>query len=125
MERESVGEQSGETGGRVLVVDDSRIVRFMVASHLRSAGYEVSDAENGAAALRVLAEREYDVVITDLRMPELDGLSVLQAVKQTAPDTEVVILTGSHAQDVEYAVRALRLGAHDYLLKPPPSADTV
>jgi two-component system cell cycle response regulator len=123
-------ERGVETGlsaevGRILVVDDSRIVRFMVASHLESAGFEVRQAENGAAALRVLAERDCDVVITDLRMPELDGLSVLSAVKQTAPDTEVIILTGSHASDVEYAVRALRLGAHDYLLKPPPSADAM
>jgi two-component system, cell cycle response regulator len=124
MEREVQTGLSAEVG-RVLVVDDSRIVRFMVASHLESAGFEVRQAENGAAALRVLAERDCDVVITDLRMPELDGLSVLSAVKQTAPDTEVIILTGSHASDVDYAVRALRLGAHDYLLKPPPSADAM
>jgi two-component system, cell cycle response regulator len=124
MERDA---QAGpkEGAGRVLVVDDSRIVRFMVASHLEREGFEVRQAENGAAALRVLAERACDVVITDLRMPELDGLSVLSAVKQTAPDTEVIILTGSHTSEVEYAVRALRLGAHDYLLKPPPSADAV
>lgn len=124
MERETTKRQADEPG-RVLVVDDSRIVRFMVANHLKGAGYDVCEAENGAAALRVLAERGCDVVITDLRMPELDGLSVLSTVKQTAPDTEVIILTGSHASDVDYAVRALRLGAHDYLLKPPPSADAV
>jgi len=110
---------------KVLVVDDSRVVRAVVIRYLRTAGYEVEEATNGNDALRLLARGNYDVVITDLRMPELDGFGVLSGVKRVAPDTEVIILTGTHAQDVNSAVRALRLGAHDYLTKPPANADEV
>jgi two-component system, cell cycle response regulator len=114
-----------QTAGAVLVVDDSRLVRFMVSRHLAGAGYVVAEADNGAAALKMLAQGNFDVVITDLRMPELDGFGVLAAVKSSSPDTEVIILTGTSASDVSCAVRALRLGAHDYLRKPPQSADEV
>jgi diguanylate cyclase (GGDEF)-like protein len=116
-----------ETGNRgsILVVDDSRLVRAMIARCLQQAGYGVREAENGAEALRMLATDNFDVVITDLRMPELDGFGVLSAVKRLAPLVEVIILTGTHAQDMNCAVRALRLGAHDYLTKPPARAEEV
>jgi two-component system cell cycle response regulator len=111
--------------GSVLVVDDSRLVRAVVARHLRNNGYGVDEAENGQAALRRLADQSYDVIITDLGMPELDGFGVLAAVKKLSPSVEVIILTGTHSQDMSAAVRALRLGAHDYLTKPPGAADDV
>ncbi len=114
-----------EPRGSVLVVDDSRLVRTMVAVHLKSAGLAVEEAENGEAALRLLSRGTFDVIITDLRMPELDGFGVLAAVKRLGLTVEVIILTGAHAQDMSSAVRALRLGAHDYLTKPPASADEV
>src|SRR5260370_28383806 len=114
-----------EPRGSVLVVDDSRLVRTMVAVHLKSAGLAVEEAENGEAALRLLSRGTFDVIITDLRMPELDGFGVLAAVKRLGLTVEVIILTGAHAQDMSSAVRALRLGAHDYLTKPPSSADEV
>jgi diguanylate cyclase (GGDEF)-like protein len=105
--------------GRILVVDDSEVVRVMVSAMLRDAGYTVSEAENGQRAIDLLAREEFDVVITDLRMPEKDGFEVLEAVRRRSLHTEVIILTGTHAQDVSCAVRALRLGAHDFLTKPP------
>ena len=114
-----------EPRGNVLVVDDSRLVRTMVAMHLKSARYAVEEAENGEAAMRLLSRGTFDVIITDLRMPELDGFGVLAAVKRLGLSVEVIILTGAHAQDMSSAVRALRLGAHDYLTKPPASADEV
>ena len=127
-----MGEQARVEGGRppedrgsVLVVDDSRVVRSMVAWHLKTAGYEVEEAENGEAAMRLLSRGSFDVIITDLRMPELDGFGVLAAVKRLGLAVEVIILTGTHVQDMSSAVRALRLGAHDYLTKPPASADEV
>jgi two-component system cell cycle response regulator len=112
-------------GGRVLIVDDARVVRAVVARCLGGAGYETEEAADGAEALRRLATESYDVVITDLRMPQLGGLELLASVKRLAPTVEVIILTGTHAQDMSCAVKALRLGAHDYLTKPPSSPDEV
>jgi two-component system, cell cycle response regulator len=120
----SEGKASRPSPGNVLVVDDSRLVRAMVTRYLESAHYEVEEADNGATALEMLARKSYDVVITDLSMPKLDGFEVLAAVKRLAPTVEVIILTGADP-DVHSAVRALRLGAHDYVTKPPSSADFV
>jgi diguanylate cyclase (GGDEF)-like protein len=95
----------------------------MVRDYLHKGGYQVEEAENGPEALRHLAAGGYDVVITDLHMPELDGFGLLSAVKRDAPGTEVVFLTGAH--DVNHTIRALRMGAHDYLTKPLTNADAV
>jgi diguanylate cyclase (GGDEF)-like protein len=97
----------------------------MITGMLRQGGFEADEAPDGAAALERLAGGSYDVVITDLRMPGMDGFEVLRGVKRIAPNVEVIILTGSLASDVSCAVRALRLGAHDYLSKPPSNADEV
>ena len=105
--------------GRILVVDDSAVVRSMLSAMLRKVGYIVREAENGARAISILCSEAFDVVITDLRMPEQDGFAVLEMVRTRALHTEVIILTGTHANDVSCAVRALRLGAHDFLTKPP------
>jgi two-component system cell cycle response regulator len=111
--------------GSVLVVDDSRVVRAVVAGYLRKAEYAVHEAEDGRAAVRMMEGQAFDVVITDLNMPEMDGFGVLEAVKRRSKMTEVVILTGSHAKDMDSALRALRMGAHDYLTKPPQGPDEV
>lgn len=105
--------------GRILVVDDSAVVRSSLSTLLRKVGYIVREADNGASAIDILANEAFDVVITDLRMPEKDGFEVLETVRRRSLQTEVIILTGAHAQDVSCAVRALRLGAHDFLTKPP------
>ena len=114
---------TGGRQGRVLSVDDSPVVRAMVRGYLHIGGYQVEEAESGSEALRHLAAAAYDVVITDLHMPELDGFALLSAVKREAPGTEVVFLTGAH--DVNSTIRAIRLGAHDYLTKPLTNADAV
>lgn len=111
--------------GRVLVVDDARVVRAVVSGYLTAAHYSVDEAASGNAALKMLEKGGHDVVITDLHMPGLDGFEVLAAVKRLAPSVEVIILTGAQTQDMSSAVRALRLGAHDYLTKPPAHADEV
>jgi diguanylate cyclase (GGDEF)-like protein len=105
--------------GRILVVDDSAVVRAMVSAMLRKVGYVVREAENGAKAISMLLEEGFDVAITDLHMPEKDGFELLETVRRLSLPTEVIILTGTHAKDVSSAVRALRLGAHDFLTKPP------
>src|SRR6188508_1710599 len=86
--------------GRVLIVDDSPIVRALVAGYLRNAGFTVEEADNGADALRKMEAQTFDVVITDLRMPEMDGFGLLEAIKRRSTGPEVILLTGTHAQDM-------------------------
>jgi len=108
---------------RILIADDSAVVRTIVRRTLEEGGYCVDEAEDGSAALARLEKAAYDVVITDLKMPEVDGFGVLSGVKERSLNTEVIILTGTLANDTRSAVRALRLGAHDYLTKPPSSSE--
>ncbi len=114
-----------EDSPRILVADDSPVVRAVVRRDLEAAGYTVDDVADGGAALRRLEAECYDVVVTDLRMPELSGLELLAAIKGRRLGAEVVILTATHAKDMACAVQALRLGAHDYLTKPPASPDEI
>ncbi len=108
--------------GRVLIVDDSRFVRAVVARHLKKAGFLVQQADTGATAMKILSGGRIDVVITDLRMPELDGGS--STATRTGLTIEVKVLPETLARDGNNA-RALRLDAHDYLAKPSPSGDEV
>jgi two-component system cell cycle sensor histidine kinase/response regulator CckA len=107
-----------ERPATVLVVDDSALVRQLVADILRHAGYAVDMADGGAAALDLLASRRYDAVVTDLHMPEPDGFAMIEQIQLGDSAPPVIVLTGSHAKDIDAAVRALRLGAQDYLTKP-------
>jgi two-component system, NtrC family, response regulator AtoC len=100
---------------RVLVADDKENMRKLFAKILAD-GYEAETAEDGARAIALVATREYDVVVSDIRMPGADGFELLAAVKARAPSTEVVLMTGYAT--VPDAVRAMRMGAFDYLEKP-------
>ncbi|MBK8170683.1 MAG: sigma-54-dependent Fis family transcriptional regulator [Sandaracinaceae bacterium] len=102
--------------GRALVVDDESGTRDAVASFLKSEGFSVDVAENGAVALERVTEMPPDVVITDLDMPELDGFGLLKRLRADNPSIPVIMLTS--AQDVAKAVEAMRLGAENYLSKP-------
>jgi len=101
---------------KILVVDDQRNMRTTLALMLRSAGYEVDEAGNGAEGAERGATGEYDLVITDLRMGSESGIDVLRAVKRSVSLTEVMVMTAFGT--VESAVEAMRLGAHDYIQKP-------
>ena len=100
----------------VLVVDDEISVRSVLLELLADSEYEVVGAESAEAGLSVLAQRRYDVVFTDLRMPGMDGIEFLRAIKAQDATIEVIVLT-SHSS-FSSAVEALRLGAYDYLIKP-------
>ncbi len=106
----------GDDRPRVLLVDDERLARQIYADYLQAAGCEVDVAESAQAAFALFATDHYRVVVTDLLLPDLDGLEVLQYVKRVDPETDVVVITGH--ERVEPAVRALKLGASDYLIKP-------
>ena len=102
--------------GRVLVVDDDRLTRVALAHQLALEGHEARDVENPIPALALLAEEPWDLVLTDLRMPTMDGLAFLHRIRETRPDTAVIVITG-HAT-VQTAVEAMKRGAEDYLIKP-------
>jgi two-component system response regulator PilR (NtrC family) len=103
-------------GAKILVVDDEWSMREFLEIMLRKEGYEVECAENGARALEILAEKPFDLVITDIRMKPVDGLEVLRKSKALHPYT-VVIIISAHAS-TETAVAAMKEGAYDYLPKP-------
>jgi two-component system response regulator PilR (NtrC family) len=100
----------------ILVADDEPGVRESLAEVLRDAAYDVCTAADGSSALEALGEREFAVVVTDLRMPGADGLTVLRAARERAPQTAVVVMT-AHSS-IDSAVESLRAGATDYILKP-------
>jgi DNA-binding NtrC family response regulator len=101
---------------RVLVVDDEESLRFFLTRGLRKAGFAVDEAENGTAAIERLSSVAYDVVLTDIVMPDVSGLDVLSAVHELDKDAVVILMT-AHGT-VNNAIDALRLGAFDYLEKP-------
>ncbi len=103
-------------GGKVLVVDDQKNMRATTAMVLRQAGHVVEEAEDGAAAILRVQQEAYDVVLTDLRMPSVDGMEVLRGVQRSAPETQVIVMTAYGT--IESAVEAIRRGAYDFLAKP-------
>jgi ATP-dependent Lon protease len=101
---------------RILVVDDEEIARTNMQYILRKDGYQVDTAASGVEALEKFQTQDFDLVLTDLKMEKMDGLQLLQAVKQISPTTELVMITGYAT--VSTAVDALRQGAAHYLSKP-------
>ncbi len=108
---------------QVLVVDDDEVVRLSYQRSLQTAHYNVEAVFNGEDALHALQNKPFDVVLLDLRMPGMDGMAVLRAIKQTWPKSEVVVITGYPT--VESAKEAVRLGAYDYLAKPVGPAEVI
>ncbi len=101
---------------RILVVDDEKVIRDMLADFLSMEGFAVRTAEDGAAALHELTRGSYDLVISDLKMPRMGGIALLDEISKSAPDALTVIMTGFGT--VETAIDAMKRGAYDYVLKP-------
>lgn len=101
---------------RVLVVDDEQIIRESLSFILKKEGYSVDEAANGSEAFKKHEGEPYDVVITDIEMPEMRGVELLDRIRRETPETLVVIITAFGS--IETAVAALRKGAADYVLKP-------
>lgn len=101
---------------KILVVDDEEIIRDSISFILEKEGYVVRKAENGAVALKMMGELMFDLVITDIEMPELRGPELLEKISERFPQTFVIIITAYAS--IETAVAAIRKGAYDYLLKP-------
>ncbi|HEV8053049.1 MAG TPA: sigma-54 dependent transcriptional regulator [Parachlamydiaceae bacterium] len=107
---------------KILIVDDEIIMRNFLAETLRRKKIDVTTAENGNKAVALLKENTYDLVITDMKMPDLTGIDILRKVKELSPHTVVVVITAFGS--IENAVEAMRLGAFNYLIK-PFSPDTI
>src|SRR3954469_21578715 len=101
---------------RILVVDDERSMRELLAIVLRREGYEVLLAENGRSAVESLARQPVDLLISDIKMPDMSGVEVLKAAKKIDQDSLGIIITAFAS--TETAVEAMRLGPCDYLSKP-------
>ena len=101
---------------RVLVVDDEEVVRLSYRRVLSNGSFTVMAAGNGNEALDLMDGGRFDVVLLDMRMPGMDGMEVLRAIKQRWPQSEVVVVTGYPS--IETAKEAVKLGAYDYLAKP-------
>jgi DNA-binding NtrC family response regulator len=101
---------------KVMVVDDEVDFLETIIKRLKARKIEVTGAENGQRALEVLAEQDIDVIVLDVKMPGMDGIETLRAIKERKPLTEVIMLTG-HAS-VESGIQGMQLGAFDYVMKP-------
>jgi DNA-binding NtrC family response regulator len=101
---------------KILVVDDELSIRESMRLWLQQDGYEVEAAANGLKALAMSRETRYDIMLIDVKMPEMDGLSLLRNVRENDQDMAIVMMT-AHG-DIQDAVQAMKLGAYDYLLKP-------
>jgi DNA-binding NtrC family response regulator len=101
---------------RLLIVDDEAKVRKYLSSIMKNRGYLVDTAHDGTSALEMVKKTDFDVVLLDVLMPGLDGLTVLREIKRLKPHTEVIMLTGNASVDT--GVEGIRLGAFEYLLKP-------
>jgi two-component system, NtrC family, response regulator PilR len=104
------------TLNRILIVDDEQSMRELLSIMLRKEGYEVVTADNGEKALKAVQNDIFDLVVTDLKMPLMDGMTLLKAVKEASPDTIVIIVTAFGT--TEGAEKARSLGAYDYIGKP-------
>ena len=101
----------------ILVVDDEQYIREILQEILEGKKYKVITAADGKAALEIVREQPIDLILTDMRMPRMDGLQLLKAAKMLVPEIEVILITG-HGE-VGPAVEAMRNGAFHFILKPP------
>lgn len=100
----------------LLIIDDDEVVRESLAAYLEGSNFRVLQALNGLQGLQIFESEQPDLVICDLRMPQIDGLELIRRIRQTASETPIIVLSGAGV--MSDAVEALRLGAADYLIKP-------
>ncbi len=99
---------------RILLVEDTDIVRDVLSGFLESEGYRIDEARDVVEAIEKLAEKDFDVVITDIKMPRMDGISLLKEVRKFHPGTDVIIITDYNNRSLQ---TSLRLGAKAFIHK--------
>lgn len=112
-----------EKACRVLIVDDEQDFLETIVRRLERRGFEAYGALRGRDGLQILEDRKIDVVVLDIRMPEMDGLEILEIIKKRWPFVEVILLTGHGS--LESSIKGLELGAYDYMLKPADITDLI
>lgn len=103
---------------RILIVDDSKVNRLLLARELEKQGYPFNLAENGKIALDMLAADDYDLILQDVEMPELDGYQTLQRVKENETLRHLPVIMVTAIDNLESTIRCIEMGAEDYLPKP-------
>jgi DNA-binding NtrC family response regulator len=111
-----MGESDVMNRGSILIIDDEDIIRISCERILRPEGYGIRTAKSGNEGLQALDSSPFDLVLTDLKMPDIDGIEILVRIKEKWPETEVIIMTGYGT--VQTAVRAMKAGVFDYIEKP-------
>ena len=101
---------------RILFVDDDKDILMMVEQYLEMQGYDITTVNSGLKALDLVRDQDVDIIFTDYKMPEFNGLELLAAVKQYRPEIEVIVVTGYGS--MESAIQAMKFGSYDYLQKP-------
>src|SRR5215470_14211841 len=101
---------------KVLVIDDDPEMLDLARFHLEKSGYDVASADTGAQGLRLVAEHHYDVALTDLKLPDIDGIEFVAKLKEASPGTEVIMITGYGS--VSVAIDATKAGAFYFIEKP-------
>lgn len=105
-----------KTSAKLLIIDDDDVVRASLAAYLEDSGFSVLQASNGLQGIQMFEQENPDLVVCDLRMPQMGGLELIRQVTAIAPQTPVIVVSGAGV--MSDAVEALRLGAADYLIKP-------
>ncbi|KAA3637689.1 MAG: response regulator [Calditrichaeota bacterium] len=100
----------------ILVVDDELLIRDLLYDFFKDQGWDISITDNGKRALELLKSKEFDLLLTDIKMPEMDGLDLASKVKMSHPDLPIMLMTGYPS--VESAVTGLRNKVEDYIIKP-------
>ena len=104
------------SSGKILVVDDEQFVRHLIRTEFSLEGFDVVVAASGEEAMNLVAAQSFDLILLDIKLPEMDGIETLGRIKEASPDTEVIMITGSG--DIKSAVDCMKLGAADYMTKP-------
>jgi DNA-binding NtrC family response regulator len=100
----------------ILFVDDDRTILSLVEEYLTAFGYKITAVDSGIKALDLIKEKDFDIVFTDFKMPDIDGLELLAVIKEYRPATEVIMVTGHGT--MESAIQAMKFGSYDYIQKP-------
>ena len=101
----------------ILIIDDEKAIRKTLSEILSYEGYKIDEAGDGEEGIRKFREKEYDVILCDIKMPKMDGIEFLEKAKETNPDIPIIMISGHGT--IETAVEAVKKGAYDYISKPP------
>ncbi|MBF0531455.1 MAG: response regulator, partial [Deltaproteobacteria bacterium] len=115
-EQRILADMSRQTFDQVLVVDDEPAIREVISEYLKMEGYQVETADDGLQAIDILSQHEFDVVVTDLSMPNLDGFGLMRKALDLQPLTSIIVLSGQGT--FENAIEAVHRGAYDFVAKP-------